>query len=271
MTARLLQVSDLHVGANDDRRGEQEEALRELVAELRPELVIASGDLSHRNRHDQHERAGAFLRAVAAPLLVVPGNHDIPALPPARLMKPFAAFLRVWPETEPVYRSDGLVVCGLNSVRPWKYQRGALDASQLGRVARELAAAPPEALRVVVLHHHLTGAPWRTGKRSIPARTRVLAALADAGAELVVSGHIHQSVVVERRELLVPSGTPRGLVLAVAPGLGRPRPGRHAEANGLHVYDAEPEILSVRTYAWGDGRFTQVAERRFPRSTNSMP
>jgi 3',5'-cyclic AMP phosphodiesterase CpdA len=265
VTSRLLQVSDLHVGAHDGRRAEIEEALRALVGELRPELVVASGDLTHRNRRDEHRRAGEILRALAVPLLVVPGNHDLPVFPPARLTRPFAAFLAEWPGAEPVYRSDGLVVVGLNSVRPWKYQRGALSTSQLERAARELASAPPGALRVVVLHHHLTGAPWRTGKRPIPSRTRVLAALAEAGAELVVSGHIHQSVVVERRELLSSPGRSGGLVLAVAPGLGRPRPSRHAEANGVQLYDAEPASLGVRTYVWADGRFEPIAERTFTR------
>lgn len=269
MTVRLVQVSDLHVGAHDAGFEEVAAAVRALVAELAPELVLATGDLSHRNRPGQHARAAAFLRSLEAPVLALPGNHDLPALPPARVARPFAAFLHEWPGVEPAHVSERLAVCALCSVRPWRYQRGALSAAQLERAAGVLAQAPSGALRVVALHHHLLGAPWRTGKRSVPARSRVLAALAAAGAELVVSGHTHQSVVAERREFLFPRGDGPGLVAATAPGLGRPRPGRHAEAAGLQLYEADTDSLRAITYAWTGGRLEPVAERRYPRSVTS--
>jgi 3',5'-cyclic AMP phosphodiesterase CpdA len=266
--ARILQVSDLHVGAHDEGRSELEDAIRALVAAERPEAVIATGDLTHRNRAEQHRRAGEFLRSLGPPAFAVPGNHDLPALPPRRVLRPFDAFAAVWGETEPVYRSAGAVVCCLNSVRPWRYQRGALSSAQLDRARAELAGAPPDALRVVALHHHLTSAPWRTGKRTVPRRSRTLAALAAAGAELVLGGHTHQSVVVERREF---QHAPGGVVLATAPGAGRPRPGRHAEAAGLHVYDADETTLRVRTFAWLERELTLVADRGFPRRPPAAP
>ncbi|MFN8186138.1 MAG: metallophosphoesterase [Gaiellales bacterium] len=265
MTGRLLHLSDLHVGANDGDRGEIEDAVRLLSTELDPELVLCSGDLSHRNRREQHERAAAFLRSLGRPLLVVPGNHDLPALPPARFATPFVAFHRVWPEPEPGYLSGSLAVVALNSVRPLRYQRGALEVDQLEHAASVLEAAPAGALRVVALHHHLTAAPWRTGKRSIPRRAKVLSALAAAGAELVVSGHIHQASVVASAEFLGTGQAGSGVVLATAPGLGRPRPGRHAEACGLNVYEARGGTLRVRTYSWSGHGFIPVADRRLSR------
>jgi 3',5'-cyclic AMP phosphodiesterase CpdA len=265
---RILQVSDLHVGAHDDGRADVENAIGALVAEEQPELVIATGDLTHRNRADQHRRAGEFLRALGPPVVAVPGNHDLPALPPRRQLSPFAAFVAVWGETEPVYRSAGAVVCCLNSVRPWRYQRGALSSAQLERARAVLADAPPDALRVVALHHHLTSAPWRTGKRTIPSRSRTLARLASSGAELVLGGHTHQSVVVERREF---QHAPGGVVLATAPGAGRPRPGRHAEAAGVHVYDADGATIRVRTLAWVEHELAPVADRVYLRPARSAP
>lgn len=262
MPVRILQVSDLHVGAHDDGRADVENAIRALVEAERPELVIATGDLTHRNRADQHRRAGDFLRSLGPPVVAVPGNHDLPALPPRRVLAPFDAFAAVWGETEPVYRSAGAAVCCLNSVRPWRYQRGAVSGAQLERVRETLAAAPAGALRVVALHHHLTSAPWRAGKRTVPSRSRTLAALSSSGAELVLAGHTHQSVVVERREF---QHAPGSLVLATAPGAGRPRPGRHAEAAGVHLYDADEAMLRVRTFAWLEGELTLVADRVFPR------
>src|SRR4029450_13410226 len=88
----------------------------------------------------------------------------------------------------------------------------------------------------VAVHHHLLGAPWRTAKRTIASRSRLLGALVDAGAELIVSGHVHQSAVSERREFEVTEGNVRGTTVATAPGLGQPRPKRRGEARGVHLY-----------------------------------
>lgn len=265
MPARFLHLSDLHVGANDDGRPEIEAAVRELVGRVEPELVVASGDLSHRNRAEQHARAASFLRSLGPPVVALPGNHDLPMLPPARVLRPFARFEAVWGAEEAVYRSDSLVVCGLNSVRPWKHQRGALRDGDLARAADVLREAPAGALRVVALHHHLASAPWRSGKRTIPRRSRVLAALADAGAEVVLSGHIHQSLLVESREFLFRAEAPGELVLAVAPGLGRPRPTRHAEARGFHLFEANTASFRALTFAWTQAGLVEIARRSFPR------
>ena len=271
---RLLQVSDLHVGTREEP--EVETDLRRLVEETAPELVVASGDLTHRNTREQHARAAAFLRSLGAPLVVIPGNHDIPRWPPWRFTRAFDEFLRVWPETEPVYRSDRIVVCGLNSVRPWKQQGGALRRAQLEHTERVLTRAPAGALRVVALHHHLMGAPWRTAKRTIANRSTVLGGLVDAGAELILSGHVHQSTVGERREFEVVRGNVHATTVVISPGLGQPRPKRRGEARGLHVFEADERSLRVLTYAWGaglgegDGGWAQIADRRFPRGARPL-
>lgn len=273
---RILQVSDLHTGTVEEP--EVEEDLRALVASAEPELVVASGDITHRNRAEQHARAAGFLRSLDRPLLVIPGNHDIPVLPPRRFTATFDAFRREWPQTEPTYRSERIVACGLNSVRPWKQQGGALRRDQIERVAQAFADAPPAALRFVAVHHHLMGAPWRTRKRTIANRSTVLGGLVDAGAEVIVSGHAHQSTVGERREfeVLTAASRPHATVVAIAPGLGQPRPKRRGEARGLHLYEADDRSLRVLTYAWapgagtGVGSWAQIADRRFPRGSDPL-
>ncbi len=277
MAVRVLQVSDLHTGTIEEP--EVEGDLRRLAAEADPELVVVSGDLTHRNTRDQHERAARFLRSLERPLLVIPGNHDIPRWPPGRFTATFDEFLRHWPETEPVYRSSGLVACGLNSVRAWKQQGGALRATQIEAIARTFAGAPAGALRLVALHHHLMGAPWRTAKRTIANRSQVLGGLVDAGAELIVSGHVHQSTVGERREFeVLHAGRTdvHGTTVAIAPGLGQPRPKRRGEARGLHLYEADERTVRVLTYAWapgtgtGIGSWAEVADRTFPRGRDPL-
>jgi 3',5'-cyclic AMP phosphodiesterase CpdA len=263
VNARLLHVSDLHAGTHGEPEAEQ--ALARLVERTEPQLVVASGDLAHRGRRDQLERAAALLRSLGPPVLAVPGNHDLPYTP-ARFFRPWAEFERVWDTTEPTVALPGLHVVGLNSARPFRHQGGALTSAQLDRAAGRLGAAADGALRVAVLHHHLLGAPWRAArKRPVSRRNHVLQALVDAGSDLILAGHIHQAAVSERHEFEAVGHEARTAVIAIAPGLGQPRPRRLGEARGLHLHEADGEAIVVRTYRWSGGDWTLGAERRFAR------
>jgi 3',5'-cyclic AMP phosphodiesterase CpdA len=260
---RILQVSDLHTGSRDPLPVEG--ALRELVDELTPQLVIASGDLTHRGRADQHERAARLLRSFGVPVLAVPGNHDIPYTFPARFTSPFAEFERQWETAEPLFASASVHVVGLNSVRPWRRQSGGLRETQLTHAAERLGAGADGALRVAVLHHQMLGSPWRSRKKPVARRNHVLRSLVEAGAELILAGHIHQAAISERHEFEVVSGTVRGVVISIAPGLGQPRPNRLGEARGLHLYEAHEGTLTASTYIWRGDDWGLTAERIFAR------
>jgi 3',5'-cyclic AMP phosphodiesterase CpdA len=263
---RLIHVSDLHVGAREEQPIEP--ALQQLVGRLAPQLIVATGDLTHRGTPEQHERAAAFLRSLGPPVLAVPGNHDIPHTLPARFTRPWGEFERRWQTTEPVFSSDELHVVGLSSARPWRHQSGGLSAAALQHAAERLGEAPATALRIACLHHHLTGAPWRSRKRPVSRRAHVLGALVDAGAELILAGHIHQSAVSERHEFEVRPAGERGVTMAIAPGLGQPRPKRRGEARGLHVIESGDGEISIETLVYADGAFTSIATRRYPRRSS---
>ena len=265
---RLLHLSDLHFGTVEDP--DVERAVRRLIERTKPQALVASGDLTHRGRREQHERAAAFLRGFELPLVAIPGNHDIPYTFPARFTTPFREFDRLWETTEPVYRSDELFVVGLNSVRPWRHQSGGVRSGQLRRAAELLEQAPEGALRVVTLHHHLIGAPWRSRKKPVARRSHVLACLVDAGAELILAGHIHQAAVAERHEFEVAPGGLRGTVVSIAPGLGQPRPERRGEARGCVLYTADRATITVETYIWRDEDWGLTATRRFPRGREPL-
>jgi 3',5'-cyclic AMP phosphodiesterase CpdA len=263
VNARLLHVSDLHVGTHEEI--EVEHALARLVERLEPQLIVASGDLAHRGRRQELERAANLLHSLGPPVLAVPGNHDLPHTP-TRFVRPWTEFERVWETTEPTASAPGLHVVGLNSARPFRHQGGALTQAQLARAAEELAQAAEGALRVAVLHHHLIGAPWRAArKRPVSRRNHVLRALVDAGADLILAGHIHQAAVSERHEFEVVGDEARTAVVAIAPGLGQPRPRRPGEARGLHLHEADADAIVVRTFLWSRGDWSLSAERRFLR------
>jgi 3',5'-cyclic AMP phosphodiesterase CpdA len=264
-------VSDLHFGAGNGLDDEPVGAgIRTLVERIQPELVIVSGDLTHGGRAAEHETAARFLESLGRPLLVIPGNHDIPPFSPARFTRTWGDFNLHWNTTSPVYSTAALQAIGLNSVRPLGYQRGRLRAADLERAERLLAEAQPGALRVVAIHHQLTGAPWRVRKLPLIGRSRVLARLADAGAELIVGGHIHQATVCERRDFEVLGEGSRPCVIGTAPGLGRPRPGRRYEVRGALVHRFDERSVTVETNIWSDEGWVQSSARTFPRALTQL-
>ena len=263
MSTTLLHVSDLHVGSHEEP--DVEASLARLTERMEPQLVVASGDLAHRGRREQLERAAKLLRSLGPPVLAVPGNHDIPHTP-ARFVRPWTEFEGVWETTEPTASLPGVHVVGINSARPWHHQSGGLGGGRLERAVARLEQGEPGAVRVAVLHHHLASSPWRAArKRPTARRSHVLHALAGAGAELILSGHIHQAAVYEQHEFEVREDVGARTVLAGAPGFGRPRPHRLGEARGLHVHEIDDDAIVVRTYLWTRDDFALSAERRFER------
>jgi len=261
VAACLLHVSDLHTGTREDL--EVEEALAAFVRRIGPELIVASGDLTHRGTREQHEHAARFLRSFETPVLAVPGNHDLPYTFPARFTRPWREFERVWETTEPTYSSPTLHIVGLNSARPYRPQGGSIGDEQLRGAKARLEDAPAGAYRVVAFHHHMIGAPWRAArKRPLARRSHVLRELVSAGADLIVAGHIHQAAVSERHEFEVTDDVP-AVVVSIAPGLGRPRPRRLGEARGLHVYEIDGKALKIETHIWRRDDWSLTATRSF--------
>lgn len=72
---RLIHLSDLHFGATTPALLDP---LCEMVAELAPDMVVVSGDLTQRARPAQFAQAAAFMARLPAPVLAIPGNHDVP-------------------------------------------------------------------------------------------------------------------------------------------------------------------------------------------------
>ena len=242
--------------------GRRHEGLDALIREHAPELIVASGDLTHRNRRDQHEEAAAFLRRLGPPVLAVPGNHDMPALPPRRFSNTFGAFSTQWGKAESIFHSDALTVVGLASARPWLYQEGLLTKAQL-EWARLAFEQRPANARVLVIHHHLASAPWRTAKRPLLRRSSLITALADLGVELVLAGHIHQSSTAVAGEVLCRASKKRCRLDqrgARPPPAGPGRRGARLPALEDHARSA-----CLAHVGWVDSELRELSRRTFPR------
>lgn len=187
--SRILHLSDPHFGTVDPGLVEP---FLDLAHRLKPDLCVISGDLTQRARTGQFQAARDFVTRLPRPVLIVPGNHDMPLdILPLRLLAPFAGFRRAFgPETEPQVRLPDAVAQGVNTANPLVWKAGRLRAASLSRLTRAFAAAPVGHWRVVVMHHApVPAADGTPPDIADPART--LAALAATGADIVLSGHTH--------------------------------------------------------------------------------
>ena len=222
----VLQVSDPHFGTE---RPQVVEALVALAERERPGLVVLSGDITQRARPEEFRAARAFVDRLGAPLLAIPGNHDIALFNLwERLVRPYARYAQAFgADLQPVHTSPHLLVVGVNTTRAWRHKNGQVSAAQVQRVARLLAGAQPQQLRVVVVHQ--PAAVPRASDRADLLRGHQAAtqAWAAAGADLVMGGHIHLPFTQE----LQGEGRPLWVVQAGTAVSSRTRPGAPNSVN----------------------------------------
>lgn len=253
----LAHLSDLHFGRHDPAAAD---ALVEALAELRPDLVVVSGDLTQRARSAEFEQARLFLDRVAPPKLIVPGNHDIPLydvldrlLTPGRKFDRFIAPLGL-PNAE--YVDSELAVLGLNTVRRLTGKNGRVSHEQMEQIREAFRAAPAEAFRVLVTHHPVASpgdvAPVERAWRSRPA----LQASADAGVHLLLSGHHHAAVSgpSDLAELAC-----RNMVLVVHAGTAISTRTRRQEKNSFNLLRLQKDDVSVEVMSLEGRRFERRA------------
>lgn len=252
---RILHLSDLHFGRSHPAL---EAPLLAMIAELAPDLVVVSGDLTQRARVSQFRQARAFLDRIEAPVLSVPGNHDTPLDNLfLRLLAPFHRYRHhICRQTEPVFTSEGLTVVGVNTVNPLAWQQGRFRASARARVAR-MFQAHPAPLRLVALHHPLEHGP-ETHKRPMRGASAALAGLAEGGTQIVLSGHLHRAASGPVR------AAPGLLLIEAGTGLSTRQRG---EENSFNLLDWEAGgALRVTTYTADRAGFSPGSTVRFHRN-----
>lgn len=257
----IAHLSDLHFGREDP--GAVEALLADLAA-LRPSLVAVSGDVTQRARVREFARARAFLARVPAPLLVVPGNHDVPLFDVLRrFVSPldrFRAF--VAPDLEPVWADEELLVVGISTARSLAWKGGRVSLEQMDRVRRLVCAPGPERLHVLVAHHPFSPPERSPGARVVGRAALALAAFASCGLDLVLSGHLHRTSTGP----LHARGDPLARsVLALHAGSATSERLR-GEVNSYNVVRVDGAALEIELRALSDGAFAPAQTRRYART-----
>ena len=267
----IAHVSDLHFGR--DVSLTQVEALEAQLPGLKPDAIVLSGDVSQRARHGEFQMARFFRDRVGriAPVLTIPGNHDVQwwASPfGIRGTDPLYRKYRRYfgPDLTPHFEIPGAYVMGVLTSygiaagsMTWDLNdmavKGHLPDSEVVRASRYFAAAPPEAVRVLVVHHNvLRGDISR--RMGLARWRRAHQRLRDTGADLILCGHDHQES----------SGQIDGTVVVSTTGTLTSRT-RGQRPSAYNVITVEPDSITVRHYRWDEGStsFTPSDQSRYGR------
>ena len=198
MSIRLFHVSDLHFG-REDRRAVGWFADR--VRAERPDAVICTGDLTMRARSAEFAAAAAWLKALEVPVTIEPGNHDLPYYNPlARLLHPYKRYRAVERAIEQPLALHGAVLVPLKTTARLQLRSlawGRVSRSGLPVALDQLRAKPAGSVALVAVHHPLVRTDFE-GHGDTDGGAKALAALAAAGADAVLSGHVHDAFDVTR-------------------------------------------------------------------------
>jgi 3',5'-cyclic AMP phosphodiesterase CpdA len=259
MTIQIAHIGDIHFGGVADIQ--VVEALERALPDLRPDAIVIAGDLSQRARHGEFQRGRAFanLARETAPVLVVPGNHDV-----QWWRRPFIPFSK-----DAVYRKyrtyfgtdltptltipgDAVIASVLTahgiawgSLTPRLRDiavKGHLPKREVDRIRSVFAEAEPGLARVLVMHHNLLRgelsqrmglARWKTAQRRIVA----------AGTDVVLCSHDHEEAAEQLHGKVVVSTA--GTLSTRARG-GRPV--------SFNLVTIDPTAIQVTFFRWDAGR-----------------
>jgi 3',5'-cyclic AMP phosphodiesterase CpdA len=188
---RLFHVSDVHFGREDKEAVAWFDAA---VHAEQPDAIVMTGDLTMRARSSEFAAATAWLDGLKRPVTVEVGNHDLPAYNLfARFFRPYGRYTRLERMIEKELDIAGVTIVPMKTTARFQlrnWSKGSVSDRSLRKAVAGVEAADRSGLTIVACHHPLIEAGTQATARTHNGRP-ALAALAAAGADAVLSGHVH--------------------------------------------------------------------------------
>ena len=177
---KIVQISDIH--AAEAHLPDLAENVIKRINELRPEILVVTGDLTDNGNPIEYERAKHYIDRIAcARSVVVPGNHDVRNVGDIGFEEFFGPRSRK-------ERYNGVTIVGIDSTQP------DIDDGHVGRDKYKWIeqCLDTNDFKIVAIHHHLIPVP-KTGRESSILRDAgdVLELLVRCKVDLVLCGHKH--------------------------------------------------------------------------------
>ncbi len=245
----IAHLSDLHFGRLDRA------TLPALIAALEaaePDVVVVSGDLTQRARRREFQDARKFLENLPLPQIVVPGNHDVPLYNVvARTLRPLRRYQRyISDDLEPFYADDEIAVQGVNTARSLTFKNGRINRRQVVDSCSRLGRCGVGVTRIIVTHHPFD-VPDAGPDHGLVGRARMaMAAFARCEVDLILSGHLHVSLISDCSARYQVCG--RSLLVVQAGTATSTR--RRGEVNSWNIIRIDGPHVSVECRSWNSRR-----------------
>lgn len=247
-TADFVQISDSHIGFHQAANPDVSATLKMAVDAInampaQPSFVVHTGDITHLSTPQQFDDARAILSTLKAPLIALPGEHDV-------IGNDFATYLSNF--KIPHSTAGGWASWDRNGVHyvvllnVFNFEKmGLMGADQLAWLARDLSAVAKTTPVVVFTHVPLYALfpqwGWTTEDGS-----KALAMLQPFEHVTVLNGHIHQIVTHQEGNIRFAS--------ADATAYPQPKPGGAPKPGPVTLpHDDLLRAIGYRTVEIDDG------------------
>lgn len=254
----VAHISDLHFGTEV---AEVAACLQAELTQLKPSLVVVSGDLTQRARRAQYQAAREYLDLLPKPQLVVPGNHDIPLYDVAsRFLAPLARFRRfIHEDVNPFHLGPEIAVLGINTARSFTWVDGRISFEQMELIKQRFCGLDRPVFKIMVTHHPFIPPPGEehAGVRLVGRAQHALKVIEECDVGLLLAGHLHHGYAGDVRTYY--PGTRRAIMVVQAGTAISRRVRREPNAYNLITLDGSALRVSVRTFS--GGRFEETLSR----------
>lgn len=194
---RIAQITDCHLPADPGQpyRGinpyKNLKALLKKVKRLKPDLLLASGDLSEDGSLASYQRLEKYFKALKIPVLALPGNHDDAAL-----------LTKIFPgcpvDKISVSEHGAWQIIRLNSCLPGRPE-GRLGTAVLKELDDQLQKFSTRP-RLIAVHHQpvVVGSPWIDKYRLFDPEEFLQLIDQYPDVKAVTWGHVHRVFETER-------------------------------------------------------------------------
>ncbi len=240
------------------------EAVLEAAGRIAPDAVIASGDLVEwAEQPSAWRRVARFFADFPAPVISVPGNHDLDRVNLiGRMVNPFRAYRRhIHQELDRSLSVPGAHLVGLTSASRWNMDLGYLSRRQIEWACDSFAGAEEAAARVLVVHHGTRSVWKRYFRHHLRGGKNLENPLFDTGVDLILTGHRHfwHTEQLAREDGAVMLWSQAGTATC-----SRRHPAAHT--NSFSVVKTAADRIAVGWWHFtGEGRFELAEEKVYPR------
>lgn len=297
---KILQITDLHFGKHNEALAQ---TLPAWVEQIRPDVIVATGDLVDTPRADLFQQALAFLKSLEPlcvpvdvsansnrpQILVIPGNHDLwyrgvlpmlrtpvhlrPAWVRTSYRETFAAF-----HSQYYFGPENVWIYGFDSARKKAFATGQVleeDIADFHIEYDRLSKTHPEfkkAFKIAVVHHHPLPVNWQTDwKQQLLTMINAgsfLSSMLNKGIDLVLHGHEHLQARARLSSSLGGEGDNELTVVSLGATL---RKVNNPDRNWLNLIVVEPnQPITITSYEGKDSFFETEGETYEIRSFESV-